>query len=59
MAGDVTSRPGLRTSCGIGATRVNVYGNNIVETDVVGAPALDAAYGAFRHQLLREQSCSL
>lgn len=59
MEGDVTNRPGLRSSSGIGSTRVNVYLNNIVETDAVGAPALDAAFGAFRHQLLREKSCSL
>ena len=49
----------LRSSSGIGTSRVNVYDNNIVETDSVGAPVLDAAYGAFRNQLLREKSCSL
>jgi hypothetical protein len=38
---------------------VNVYLNNIVETDAAGAPALDAAFTSFRHQLLREKSCSL
>ena len=59
MAGDVTNRPGLRSSSGIGHTRVNVYLNNIVETDAAGAPALDAAFTGFRHQLLREKSCSL
>lgn len=59
MEGDMINRPGLRSSSGIGVARVNVYVNNIVETDAAGAPTLDAAFLAFRHQLLREKSCSL
>lgn len=59
MDGDVIGRPGMRSSSGIGTTRVNVYVNNIVETDSVGVPILDAAFKVFRDQMLREESCSL
>lgn len=59
MEGDVTGNPGIRSSSGIGPTRVNVYLNNIVESDSVGVPALDDAFKILRDQVLREKSCSL
>lgn len=59
MDGDVQYHAGMCSSSGIASTRVNVYLDNIVETDVIGAAALDRALQVFRRQLLREKSCSL
>ena len=59
IGNDVTTRPNLCSSSGIGATRVNAYLDNVVETDAGGVAALDAALAAFRHQLIREKSCSI
>lgn len=39
--GNPIDRPGMRSSSGIGSSRVNVYVNNTIETDSIGASALN------------------